>query len=305
MPWRGGRFPPPPPTMDMLWAGAQRCIEELEDEGRELAPVARISGRLIAKTFWGTAWCENLLRYSDYENRMPRGRRYVRSGSVIHLAIGPGEVAALVSGTRLYEVSIRIARLPEPRWQSVRSACAGEIASLVELLSGKLPEKVMEIVSRPGEGLFPSPQEIRFECSCPDWAAMCKHVAAALYGVGARLDHQPERLFELRGVDADDLVTAAMDLAPPSEEGGAFAEDELSAIFGVELEAEPPARAPVRKKRAAGKRTAKKAAVKKQTVRKTAPRKKAVRKKVVRKKAVRKKAVRKKAVRKKTVSREG
>ena len=247
----------------------------------------RISGRQIARTFWGRAWCENLLRYSDYENRMPRGRRYVRGGSVIHLEIGAGSVGALVSGTGLYEVSIRIAPLPAKRWAAVRRECAGELGSLVDLLAGQPPERVMEIVSRPGEGLFPAPKEIGLDCSCPDWAAMCKHVAAALYGVGVRLDREPERLFELRGVNPEELVEAALGAAAAGE-GGELASDDLSELFGVELEPEP-ASAPARKK-ASRKPAAKKAV-----------RKKAAAKKVVRKKAVRKKAVRKKkTVRKKS-----
>ena len=260
----------------------------------------RIPGNRIAKTFWGKAWCDNLLRYSDFENRMPRGRKYVRNACVVHLAVEPGLVRALVSGSDLYEIVVRILPVPDARWTALREACAGELGSLVDLLSGKPPERVMEIVSRPEEGLFPSRDEISLDCSCPDWAEMCKHAAAAMYGVGVRFDEDPEQLFRLRAVSADDLVGTVIGAAPAAE-GDALAADDLSALFGVEIEAEPPpADLGAAKKRRAKKVTRKKA-VRKKAVRKKAVRKKAVRKKAVRKKAVRKKAVRKKVARKKAV----
>jgi len=67
----------------------------------------------------------------------------------------------------------------------------------------------MDRVCREGDGLFPSPAEIKLSCSCPDWADMCKHVASALYGVGARLDQKPQLLFVLRGVDENELIAGA------------------------------------------------------------------------------------------------
>ena len=263
-----------PPTVGELRSRALEHVRRLRKAGQEVRPVEPISGHRIATTFWGKAWCDNLLRYSDFANRMPRGRKYVRSGSVVHLAVDAGLVRALVSGTALYAIEIRIEPLPAARWAALRTACAGEVPSLVALLAGRPPERVMEIVSRPGEGLFPAPGEIALNCSCPDWAAMCKHVAAALYGIGARLDQAPEQLFRLRGVSADDLVGAAVEAASEAPEGEALASDDLSALFGVEIEMETPAPP-------------------------AASRKKAVRKKAARKKAVRKTPVRKKAVRKK------
>ena len=291
-----------PPTVGELRLRASERVRELRKAGTQIAPVDPISGNRIAKTFWGKAWCENLLRYSDFENRMPRGRKYVRTGSVVQLAIEPGLVRALVNGTDLYETSIRIAALPEDRWKSLCRQCAGEIGSLVELLSGKPPERVMEIVSRPGEGLFPSPGEISLDCSCPDWAAMCKHVAAAMYGVGVRLDHDPGKLFTLRGVSADDLVGAAVEAAaaPPGDE--ALVSEDLAALFGVEIETDPrsgDAERPVKKaarKKVPGKKVTRKKVTRKKVTRKKATRKKAARKKTTRKKAARK-AVRRKAVR--------
>lgn len=283
------------PTVGELRFRASERLRKLKKEGKEVVPVEPISGNRIAKTFWGKAWCENLLHYSDFENRMPRGRKYVRTGSVVHLAVEPGLVRALVNGTDLYEISVRIAALPEARWKSVRTECAGEIGSLVELLSGRPPQRVMEIVSRPGEGLFPSPDEIALDCSCPDWAEMCKHAAAAMYGIGARLDHDPGQLFTLRGVSADDLVGAAVEAAAAPSGDEALVSEDLAALFGVEIETEPQsgdAERPVKK--AARKKVPGKKVTRKKATRKKAARKKAARKKVTRKK-VRRKAVRQQA----------
>ena len=286
------------PTADEVGARARRAKQQLGDQGREMNPVEPVTARLITTTFWGKAWCRNLLQYSDYANRMPRGRSYVRHGSVVHLTMDAGEIEALVSGSRLYEVAIRIGPVPKKHWESIRSECSGEIESLVELLEGKPPRRVMEIVTRPGDGLFPTPKEIEFGCSCPDWAAMCKHVAAVLYGVGVRLDSDPEQLFRLRGVDPTDLVsTLAEPAAAAGDEEDALVGEDLSAMFGITLEDEdpPPAR-PARKKA-----TRKKASRKKVSRRKAVrgvTRKRAVRKKAVRKKVVRRKVVRKKAARK-------
>lgn len=284
-----------PPTVGELRFRASERLRKLKKEGKEVVPVEPISGNRIAKTFWGKAWCENLLHYSDFENRMPRGRKYVRTGSVVHLAVEPGLVRALVNGTDLYEISVRIAALPEARWKAVRTECAGEIGSLVELLSGRPPQRVMEIVSRPGEGLFPSPDEIALDCSCPDWAEMCKHAAAAMYGIGARLDHDPGQLFTLRGVSADDLVGAAVEAAAAPSGDEALVSEDLAALFGVEIETEPQsgdAERPVKK--AARKKVPGKKVTRKKATRKKAARKKAARKKVTRKK-VRRKAVRQQA----------
>ena len=181
-------------------ANAARETARLRKTGKELAAV-QPAGRQIATTFWGKAWCDNLEAYSDYENRLPRGRTYVRNGSVIDLQIMPGEVLALVQGSDLYKIRIQIQPLAKARWKRILAESAGKIDSLIELLQGRLSAAVMQIVTRSGQGLFPAPKEISLSCSYPDWADMCKHVAAALYGVGTRLDDKPELLFLLRGVD--------------------------------------------------------------------------------------------------------
>jgi len=224
---------------------AAREIARLRRQGRAVEPVV-LEGRVIARSFWGKAWCDNLEAYSDFANRLPRGRAYVRNGSVMDLRITSGRVAALVSGSALYRVAVTIKPLARARWHAVVRQCAGSIGALVELLQGRLSDRVMEVLIRPRTGLFPSPGEMAFACSCPDWAAMCKHVAATLYGVGARLDRQPALFFRLRGVDQSDLLTAAKRLpalgAGRNRPRSRLATSALADVFGIELDA--PAAAP-------------------------------------------------------------
>ena len=219
---------------------AMREVERRRKTGVPISPVT-IEGRTITKTFWGKSWCENLESYSDFENRLPRGRAYVRNGSVLHLAVGAKRVDALVQGTELYEVSVEIAPLPKPRWKAIVSACGGQITSLIELLQGKLSAGVMTIVTHPDKGLFPAPPQVEMRCSCPDAATMCKHVAAVLYGVGARLDTKPDLLFLLRGVDHSELIDSAASTVPSKPTGTArrLSTDELSGVFGIELDTAP------------------------------------------------------------------
>jgi uncharacterized Zn finger protein len=221
---------------------AAREIENLKKKGRTISPVV-IEGRTIVRTFWGKAWCENLERYSDYENRLPRGRTYVRNGSIVDLQIGRGQVQAMVSGSELYSVMIEIDTISKARWAEICMDCLGSVGSLVELLQGKLSKNVMERVCRKGDGLFPSPREIKLKCSCPDWAGMCKHTSAVLYGVGARLDAEPFFLFALRGVDRSELIAGAgVDLPMTQTEVAAervLAQDDVAALFGIEIELTP------------------------------------------------------------------
>ncbi len=221
-------------------AKAARKLAKLSKAGRDIKPI-RVAGRAIANTFWGKAWCENLEAYSDYANRLPRGRTYTRNGSILDLQIAEGRIDALVSGSELYTVTLRITPLPAARWQTIRGECAGQIDSLVELLQGKLSSGVMEVVTRKGSGLFPGPKEIELNCSCPDWAVMCKHVAASLYGVGARLDHAPEMLFSLRGVDPTEMIEEAIDRGVTQRKqarGRVLEADDLASVFGVDIEFE-------------------------------------------------------------------
>lgn len=217
---------------------AEKAAARAKKAGATLSPVAPSRGA-IARTFWGKAWCDNLERYGDYANRLPRGRTYVRNGSVIDLAIGRGEVRAQVMGSSLYRVEVRVAAVADRHWKAIGADCAGSIDSMVELLQGTFSKAVMQRLCRPGDGLFPAPKEIEFTCSCPDWASMCKHVAAVLYGVGARLDQRPELLFELRRVDGKDLLAQAGKGLTRPRKAPATAkvldESALGDVFGIEM----------------------------------------------------------------------
>lgn len=221
-------------------AEAARAIERASRGGKPMAPVV-LSGRTIASTFWGKAWCENLERYQDFAYRLERGRSYVRSGSVIDLTIGAGTIVAKVYGSSIYEVTIDVAAVARPAWRSIQRDCAGRIGSRLDLLSGKLAEPVMARLCAEGTGLFPPPSAIQFECSCPDFAIMCKHVAAVMYGVGARLDASPELLFTLRRVSPDELQAAALAQVPAAPRSRrVLAAGDLSSLFGIDL-ADPAA----------------------------------------------------------------
>jgi uncharacterized Zn finger protein/DNA-binding XRE family transcriptional regulator len=210
-------------------------MEKLRKKGKKIEPVEGV-GRAIAETFWGRAWCSHLEKFSDYANRLPRGRTYVRNGSVCHLEIAEGAVDAVVSGSELYDVRVRIKKLPKNKWGDLKGRCTRGIGSLLELLQGRISESVMQVVTDRDQGLFPHPREIDLDCSCPDYADMCKHVAAVLYGVGARLDHKPELLFQLRGVNPEDLVVEGAVSEVAERKGGRrIAEGDLSKVFGIEL----------------------------------------------------------------------
>ncbi|WP_262300223.1 SWIM zinc finger family protein [Microvirga sesbaniae] len=213
-------------------------MEKLRKKGHPVAPVV-LEGRTIARTFWGKAWCDNLESYQDFDNRLPRGRSYVRNGAVIDLQISALEIKALVSGSSIYRVTVSITALAPTLWRSICTDCAGGIDSLVELLQGRFSTGVMERLCRQDRGLFPRPSDIRFSCTCPDGALMCKHVAAVLYGVGARLDEAPELLFQLRAVDEKDLVANLETALPlsnrPPDPGKILETDDISALFGLDL----------------------------------------------------------------------
>jgi uncharacterized Zn finger protein len=233
---------------------AERMVTKMQKGGQMLSPVTA-SRRAIATSFWGKAWCRNLERYSDYSNRLPRGRTYVRNGYVIDLKISPGEVTAQVMGSSLYQITVSIREVAAAHWQAIARDCARSIDTLVELLQGQLSTSVMERITRPGTGLFPSPTEISFTCSCPDSAAMCKHVAAALYGIGARLDSAPELLFGLRRVDAKELIARAGEGGTPVQKqpaaGRVLDSSKLADVFGIDFGgADPkPSHEPTAKKR--------------------------------------------------------
>jgi uncharacterized Zn finger protein len=218
---------------------AERMLRDAAKKGRPLAPIV-IEGKKIATTFWGKAWCDNLERYRDFAYRLERGRSYVRSGSVIDLAITPGRINAKVLGSAVYDVAIECEAVTPDTWRGIKRDCAGSIGSLVDLLAGKLSESVMSRLCAEQTGLFPTPNAIALECSCPDYATMCKHVAAVMYGIGARLDREPELLFTLRNVSAGDLLASVAHDLPSARKRPKSArvlgsDVGLSALFGIDI----------------------------------------------------------------------
>ena len=261
MGWSGGWGYRPYVPVARRRANALREVRRLAAKGKQVSPV-EIAGRAIASTFWGKAWCDNLESYSDFENRLPRGRTYVRNGSVVDLQIETGKITSMVSGSSLYRIVIQIRPLATPRWKKLKQQCGAGIGTVVELLQGRLSTSVMSVVTSRDCGLFPAPADIEMSCSCPDWAGMCKHVAATLYGVGNRLDREPQLLFKLRQVDHLELIAQAGQPAPQLKSKGrkTIAKDQLSDVFGIELETESemavaqprkPAKSPRSKKTAA------------------------------------------------------
>lgn len=216
----------------------QREIAKRKKRGEKFEPLAAPAGqKKLCTTFWGQVWCKNLESYQQYESRLPRGRSYLRQGNVYNLEIESGKLTAAVVGSELYETNIHIQPLPKKRWKQIVEAGAGQIESMLDLLAGKLGDGLMRILTDPQDGLFPKPKEIRFDCTCPDHADMCKHVSAVLYGVGVMLDTKPEMLFTLRGVDQAELLSNASGAAITdiSADSGDLAGADLSAIFGIDL----------------------------------------------------------------------
>lgn len=231
---------------------AEKKIKALKKKGQELNPIT-ITKRTIAATFWGQSWCKHLESYSDYENRLPRGRSYVRNGSILDLKISQCQINALVQGSRLYTVSVEIKPVIATKWQTLKLECSGKIDSLIELLQGKFSKSVMEIITDKEDGLFPDPHEIKLNCSCPDWATMCKHVAAVLYGIGARLDEKPEELFTLRDVDHLELINASNTintLTKTKKASKGLEDSDLSSLFDIDIEDAPQAKKASTKKKA-------------------------------------------------------
>jgi uncharacterized Zn finger protein len=225
-------------------ARARRKLEQLRKKHPDMRPVV-IEGGALVHTWWGKAWSGNLQKYADYANRVGRGRSYVRHGAVLDLQISPGQVRALVQGSRRspYAVTMKIKPISKSIWKQIRAACAGQLVSLQELLEGRFPKGLMELFTAKGSGLFPAPKEIDFDCNCPDWAYMCKHVAATLYGIGTRLDEDPGLFFVLRKVKMEDLITQAVRdrsarlLGQAKRKTSRVIDDaDLGDVFGIDLD---------------------------------------------------------------------
>lgn len=206
--WESNTFQQP--TENTLLRNVENTRQKAQKKGKILHPIV-VQGKNITSSWWGNAWCKNLERYADYASRIDRGRRYVCSGTVVDLQIEKGHVSARVQGSKKtpYKVEIRISPMSEETCQNIIDRCTTKVSNIEQLVSGSFPEEMKELFGG-HNGLFPSPREISFGCSCPDWALMCKHVAAVLYGIGVRLDEDPLLLFELRGIDINRFIDVTL-----------------------------------------------------------------------------------------------
>src|SRR6056297_251093 len=233
-----GRWAPYVPVAHRRGNGLRETLSRLK-KGEKPEPV-HISGRKISETFWGQNWCKHFEQYRDFDNRLPRGRTYARNGSISHLKISSGNIKAFVCGSSLYQVKIKITPLPQPKWTRLIGRCGQSITSVIDLMRGKLSHDVIRTLTDPDDGLFPTGPEMSMTCDCPDYADLCKHLAAVLYGVGNRLDQQPDLLFLLRGVDQNDLIAQVISAGEATDQVGldgpsSFDDMDLGEIFGIEM----------------------------------------------------------------------
>lgn len=228
-------------------AKAEKKLKQLRKKMPDIRPVI-LTGSSLARTWWAKSWNDNLERYADYDNRIGRGRSYLRHGAVLDLQITSGKATALVMGSvaNPYKITITIQPVSVNHYQAIKKQCQGHLKSLQDLLVGKFPKTLAEIFFTQHQGLFPTPKDIRFHCSCPDSASMCKHIAATLYGIGARFDEDPSLFFTLRGVDTGDLIADAVkgstdELLNKTRKKTARVIDDadLSDLFGIDMDPQP------------------------------------------------------------------
>lgn len=221
-------------------------IKLMKKKGVILEPIA-LESQVIARTWWGKSWNNNLERYADFQYRLGRGRSYVRCGSVIDLKIIANEINALVMGSDSspYTIKVKIDKLDNKSQSSLMEKSRTSLDSMHSLLAGEFPMDLKDEFFKQGTGIFPTPKELHFNCSCPDVAKMCKHVAAAMYGVSARLDQKPELFFLLRGVNIDDFVNTLIEKerekiltrAKTKSSRSIVADtDEISELFGIDVD---------------------------------------------------------------------
>ena len=196
----------------------------------------------FGKTWWGQEWL-NSLTHIDYENRIPRGAAYARKGAVTDIKIDGGLIKAKVQGTQRtpYRVEIKVPQVDAEHVARLVDELSEQPLLVSKLMNHELDPQVMTIARKVGIRLFPeSWRDLDMRCSCPDWALMCKHVAAVLYGIGTRFDRDPLLFFELRGIDVNKLIDTTLQdrienmLENADTRTSRMMDDEdLASIFGV------------------------------------------------------------------------
>jgi uncharacterized Zn finger protein len=286
---------------------AHRYAAKVAKSQKRTCQPIKIEGRNIAKSFWGKAWCDHVESLSDYANRLPRGRTYVRNGSVVDLVIRPGKVEAIVAGSDPYEISISIKKLDKKTWESIKKDCSRSIDSLLDLLGGRLSDGVMQRLTDESSGCFPAARQIEMNCDCPDWSACCKHLAAVMYGIGSRLDSEPELLFLLRGVNQEELISQAVSKENLAQElkaeSGDLAKEDLGAIFGIELDSNPHVKTAKKRSKAKSNSRDKRVRAKERTVKKSVAKRASSKSATVKRKTVKKNSAKIVTVKKKATAR--
>ena len=161
-------------------------------------------------TWWGRLWINGLEKLGDdYENRLPRGKKYAEDGHVSHFGVQPGEIQARVHGRKTYNVTLGLPALTAAQWEKALDRIAQESRFVASLLAGEMPQGLDETFREAGASLYPRvPKELQTHCDCPDWANPCKHVAAVCYIMAEALDRDPWLLFDLRGRTREEVLEA-------------------------------------------------------------------------------------------------
>jgi len=161
-------------------------------------------------TWWGRLWITALEQLGDdFENRLPRGKKYAEEGAVSHFTVSPGEIQAKVHGRKTYNVTLGLPALTAGQWERALERIHQESRFVASLLAGEMPQGLDETFREAGASLYPRvPKELQTHCDCPDWANPCKHVAAVCYIMAEALDRDPWLLFDLRGRTREDVLEA-------------------------------------------------------------------------------------------------
>ena len=171
-------------------------------------------GDRFGTTWWGRLWIHALEELGDdFENRLPRGKKYAEEGAVSHFMVKPGEIQARVHGRKTYEVTLGLPALTPLQWDRALERIAQESRFTASLLAGEMPQGLDETFREAGASLYPRvPKELQTHCTCPDWANPCKHVAAVCYIMAEALDRDPWLLFDLRGKTRESVLEVLQEM---------------------------------------------------------------------------------------------
>jgi uncharacterized Zn finger protein len=162
----------------------------------------------IGETWWSKRWI-GVLESFDMGARLSRGRSYARNGQVVSIDVQKGVVAAKVQGSqpKPYSIKIELKPLSEKDWDKVTDAMASQAVFAARLLAGEMPPNIEEAFGKANVSLFPtSEKDLITDCSCPDWANPCKHIAAVYYLLAERFDEDPFLIFKLRGRTREEII---------------------------------------------------------------------------------------------------